>query len=175
MRLHAVLLISALAVSACGKPAASGATSSSQVAAAAGGPPAAAPAWVRDQWGALPDWNLVANDADGGKISFQPRSIRRDGAAGTADVLVQVLHVDPVPYKSETATTVETEWYYKERATYRFNCGARTYVVLARDYMGVGEKVIGSDHNDPKSAADWRPIDASGLAGILEGPVCKAA
>jgi hypothetical protein len=163
-----IAIAAAAALAACGKP-------PSAAAPGAAAAHADAPAWVRDQWNSLPDWNMVANIADGGRASFSPRSIKRDAASGATQVEVQILHAAPIPYREENAAIVQTTWYFKERAIYRFNCAARTYVVLKRDYLGAGDAVIGSDHADPESAADSRPIGGSGLAVVLEGPVCKAA
>ena len=182
MRSTIIVAFAALIAAGCSKPSAPASTSAPAAAAAnappgsvEAGPTAQTPNWVRDQWATLPEWNNLANISEGGKLMFNPRTIMRDSSAGTTDVRVQVLHLEPVPYIQDSAKTRVTTWYFKERATYRFRCAARTYMVTQRDFMGTGDAIVGSEQNDTTSESAWRPIDASGPARVLEGPVCKAA
>lgn len=173
----ALSFICALALFGCGQPAGQaggGAGGSGAAAAGANTPDPAAPAWVRAQWSSLQDWDYPANLSDGGKAGYSPRSIRRDPSDGSAEVTVEILHRDPLPYEVEGKTTIERNWYFKEHAVYHFNCPGRMYYILSRSFLGAADVEIGSEHADP-AHPDWKPIDASGFARVLEGPVCKAA
>ncbi len=175
MRILFASLCAAAALAAC-EPQQAGAPSAPSDAgapsAAAGGPPADAPAWVRDQWATLPDWTRAANDAGGGVIMFAPKSIRRNADAGTADIQIQVVFKEPRAYKTEDKATTTETFYFKELATYRFQCAQRTFTIADRQLIGTGDKVIAT--LAPAEPATWNPIDSSGAARVFEGPACKS-
>jgi hypothetical protein len=163
--------IAALALAACGQQASTPAEGGGAPVQQAGGPPTNAPAWVRGQWKTLPEWTTIANVSGGGIVMFSPRSIARDANTGTADVMVQVVFKEPRRLQSEDAKTITTTSYFKERALYRFHCESRLFMVAGRELLGDGDKVINTV-NDP---AQWRGVDTSGPAIVLEGPTCKSA
>lgn len=163
--------IAALTLAACDRQSTAPSAAGPAPAQQASGPPASAPVWVRNQWRTLPEWTTVANVSGGGIVMFNPRSITRDAKTGTADVMVQVVFKEPRKLTTEDAKTVTESYYHKERALYRFHCESRLFIVAGRELLGDKDVVLMAV-NDP---VQWRGVDTSGPAIVLEGPTCKSA
>lgn len=141
-----LLLAAALALAACGQPAAPDAAEA----------PRETDSVLLGTTQNLPDWLFVARqrdcaaNADGeqecrvGEVHFNQRAITRR-ADGTAEIWVQVRHGMPQLYEFEDTTSRTTVRYEVQRVHYRFNCREGQFVVVERQIMGAGETVVARD------------------------------
>jgi hypothetical protein len=118
----------------------------------------------------MPDWLLIARTPDGGFIHFNQRAISR-GADGTADIWVQVTYGGNQLYEYETETAKTTIRYTVERVHYRFRCADQTFVVVERQIMGPGERVVA--HDEPRQI--WRITPTHGAARLVMPIACRGS
>jgi hypothetical protein len=160
-------LVAGLALAACG-PAEKTAAGPTPATA-----PTADPNWLEKN-SVVSGWVTIAQGLDGSKVTYDPTSITRDPAAGTADVWVQVAYKNPQHYRSEDASAVRDLQYSLERVQFRFRCEARQVTNVERQLMKDATTAAETFQTPPKSEADWRPIDPKGMAAKLEGPACRS-
>jgi hypothetical protein len=162
MRITYILAAAALALGACSKPAPDDKT-----------PAAGSPSWVT-QNSIAPDWIPVAQGADGTIVSYDPRSITRDAAAGTADIWVQYKHKYGMFYHSEDDKTKRELEYYVERVLYRFRCAPGDVATVERRLMDQGDVVAETFRTPPAAESDWKPVAPNGPTAVVIGPACRS-
>ena len=103
----------------------------------------------------LPDWLLVARQRDCeirdcvGQVYFNQRTITRS-ADGTADIWVQTDHAREQDYVQESAHTVTTLHFTRERNHYRFKCNEGQFTIVERQIIGARDTVVAHDeYNQP--------------------------
>lgn len=162
MRVAMLFVAAALALAACGKPAAEAPMANTND-----------PTWLEKN-AVLPGWITIAQGSDGSQVTYDPKSITRDQAAGTADVWVQVRHKYPLTYKWEDGAAAHELTYVVQRRLFRFRCEARQVANVETRYMRDENVAAQTFETPPKTEADWRTIDPTGIAAKLEGPACRS-
>jgi len=162
MRIIFVLAAAALALTGCDKKADDAKTQA-----------VGAPSWVTSN-SIAPDWIPIAQGAEGTIVSYDPRSITRDDAAGTADIWVQYKHKYAMFYHSEDDKTKRELEYYVERVLYRFRCATGVVATAERRLMDQGDVAAETFKTPPAAETDWKPVAPNGPTALVVGPACRS-
>lgn len=160
------VLIYLFTLAACGQPAAP-----------AGQAPAAGSETQQNEGGSvllstpqgLPDWLLVLRTTEGGTVYFNQRTITRE--SGMANIWVQIRYGREQVWDASDDSTDRLIRYDVERMHYRFNCAEEKFVIVERQIMGSGDRVVA--RSEPTQV--WRTTPMTGVARQILPAACRGA
>lgn len=173
--MRALVLFAAVAtLAACGQPKAPAA----QAPAAAPAPaPPAADAATKDPNAEtlgeryidlLPQWVPIANTADGGKVAYDLKGLKKP-TAGVVDILLQVSHGKALETTIDEPTVVRKVSYRQELVQLRYRCATQEFAIIGREIQDDAGKTV---LREETPTAAFASISGNGLAKVAFNPAC---